>query len=67
MADQPSNTGYGKSVAAVAAGAISTIGGYAFQQATGHPLPAEIVGSVQTLLTLAAVYFTPHSAVGGGS
>lgn len=58
--------GVSKSVAAVAAGALSTIIAWAIEQVTGHPLPAEIVGSAQTLLTLGAVYFTPHS-LGGGS
>jgi len=67
MADQASASGYGKSAAAVGAGAASTILAYIVEQVIEHPLPAEQVAAVQTLITLGAVYLTPHSAVGGGS
>lgn len=57
----PPTYGSGKAVAATAAGAIATIAVYTIDQVIGHPLPPEIVAAGQTLITLAAVYFTPHS------
>ena len=58
--------GSGKSIAAIAAGALSTIIIYIINQVTGHPLPAEICAAVQTLVMTAAVWATPHN-LGAGS
>ena len=51
-----------KAYAATAAGSLSTILVYVVDQFMPHPLPPEIVAAVQTLVTVAAVYFTPHGA-----
>ena len=53
--------GYGKAVAAVAGGAVSIILVYVIRRATGIALAAEIWGFVQTMITAAAVVFTPHT------
>lgn len=64
----PPVVGIGKATAATAAGALSIILVWVVNQvlqAKGLTvLPAEIVAAVQTLVTVAAVYFTPHG--GGG-
>ena len=68
-APPPGPIGLGKSMAAVAAGALSTILIYiidAILKAKGaDALPAGIEAAVQTLVTTAAVYFVPHDAFGG--
>lgn len=60
----PSPVGNGKSIAALASGAISTILIYAGNAVLQHygqpPLPGEITAAVQTLVMVGAVYFTPH-------
>lgn len=53
--------GYGKSIAAVAAGAVSTLVIYIIQGMIGHSLPADVAAAVQTLITTGAVYLTPHT------
>jgi tetrahydromethanopterin S-methyltransferase subunit E len=53
-------TGYGKAVAATAAACLSTILVYVLDQFLKAPLPAEMVAAIQGLLTVGAVYFTPH-------
>lgn len=58
--------GYGKSIAAVLAGAVATIAIYIVEQWSGHPLPAEITNSIQTVFTAGAVFLTPHTLAGGG-
>jgi len=64
--EPPPSPGNGKSIAAIAAGAASTILIYVANTAMKHyggdPLPQEIVAAVQTLLTAGAVYFTPHGS-----
>ncbi|HYM33428.1 MAG TPA: hypothetical protein VEU47_19165 [Candidatus Cybelea sp.] len=55
--------GNNKAYAAIAAGALSTIVIYVVDQFLKSPLPPEICAAVQTLLSTAAVYLTPH----GGS
>lgn len=57
--------GYGKSVAAVASGALATIVIWVVDQFLPTPMPPEISAAVQTLFTTAAVFLTPHTAVGG--
>ena len=55
--------GMAKAGAAVVAGALSTIVVYVLDTyvvGAAHQLPAEIVGAIQTLITGAAVFFTPH-------
>ena len=59
--------GYGKSVAALVAGAVTTLGVYIIEQSLGHPLPAEITNAAQVIITAVAVYVVPHTAVGSGS
>ena len=54
------NVGNNKAYAATAAGFASTILVYILDQVIPHPLPPEIVAAVQGLITIAAVYFTPH-------
>ena len=65
----PPPQGYGKSLAAIAAGAVSTIVIYiidAVLKAKGiGALPADIVAAVQTLITTGAVYLTPHNLGSG--
>ena len=60
------NIGFGKSVAAVVAGAATPGVVDLINQFMPQPLPAEITDAIQTLITAAAVYYTPHDAVGGG-
>ena len=55
----PAPVGNNKAYAAVAAGAITTILVYCLSLAHIVP-PDPVVGAAQTLITLAAVYFTPH-------
>lgn len=55
-------TGYGKAIAATAAACLSTIIVYVLDQFLKAPLPAEMVAAIQGLLTVGAVYFTPHDA-----
>lgn len=61
----PPPVGMGKSVAAIVAGSLSTIVLYIVNSILAHygaaPLPSEIVAAVQTLITTAAVYWTPHN------
>lgn len=52
--------GNNKAIATVLAGAGATILVYIIDQFTPHPLPPEIVAALQTLLSGAACYFTPH-------
>ena len=53
--------GYGKSLAAVIAGAVSTIVIWALKMKMGpDQVPADIAGAIQTLITTGAVYFTPQ-------
>jgi tetrahydromethanopterin S-methyltransferase subunit E len=52
--------GYGKAIAATAAACVSTILVYVIDQFLKAPLPAEMVAAIQGLLTVGAVYFTPH-------
>ena len=63
---EPASPGNNKSIAAIAAGALSTILIYAINlilQSYGNaPLPQEIVAATQTLLTAGAVFFTPHGS-----
>jgi hypothetical protein len=56
-----STVGYGKTVASVLGGAVSTIAAYFGEQWMGHPLPVEVSGAVQTVITTAAVFFTHHT------
>ena len=53
--------GYGKAVAAVVGGTVSIILIVVSHSWTGIRLPAEIWGFVQTMITAAAVVFTPHT------
>lgn len=62
----PGQNGYGKSMAAVAAGALATIVIWVIDQFLPTPMPAEISAAVQTLLTTAAVFLTPHDFGSGG-
>ena len=55
------NIGYGKTVASVLGGAVTTIAAYFAEQWMGHPLPVEVSGAVQTVITTAAVFFTHHT------
>jgi len=55
------NIGYGKTIAAGTAGALTTIVAFVVEQWTGHPLPTEITAAVQTVITAVAVYFTHHT------
>lgn len=58
--------GSGKSLAAIGAGALTTIiTGALDSYVLPHPLTPELVAAIQTVVTLAAVYFTPHNLVGG--
>lgn len=60
----PAPIGINKSVAAVAAGSLATIVIYIvnaiFKKYGMDSLPAEITAAIQTLITTAAVYYTPH-------
>ena len=60
----PGPIGLGKSMAAVAAGALSTIIIYILDMILKKEgmdaLPAGIEAAVQTLITTVAVYITPH-------
>jgi hypothetical protein len=58
---QLANIGYGKTIASVLGGAITTIAVFVAQQEMGHPLPAEVSGALQTIITTLAVYFTHHT------
>ena len=51
--------GNNKAIAAVVAGAITTIAAYALSLDHIMP-PIEVVGAFQTLVTVAAVYLVPH-------
>lgn len=53
-------TGNGKVLAAGASGAVMTIIAYALHAAFHLDLPGEVLAAGQTLITGAAVYFTPH-------
>ncbi len=59
--------GYGKSTAAVLAGAIVTIIVWALDTFTTVKLSVEVAGAIQTVITTVAVFFVPHTAVGGSS
>jgi hypothetical protein len=55
------SVGYGKSLAAVFAGAVSTIVIWVLKMKMGaDQVPAEIAGAIQTLITTGAVFFTPQ-------
>lgn len=59
--NQPNgNIGANKSLAAGAAGAAMIIVAYIVNEVFKVQLPAEVIAAGQTLVTLAAVYFTPH-------
>ena len=55
------NIGYGKVGAAAIAGAIVTIASYVFDKMGWGAFPTEVVSAGQTLITAAAVYFTPQT------
>lgn len=57
--DNKLTPGYGKTVGALVGGAVSTlfVGGLAM---VGIVLPDAMSNAVQTLITLAAVYYVPH-------
>ena len=57
---QLANIGYGKTIASALGGAFTTIAVFVAQQ-MGHPLPVEVSGAVQTIITTLAVYFTHHT------
>lgn len=59
---QAPQSGNNKAYAATAAGFASTIIVYIVDQFLPHPLPPEIVAALQGLVTIAAVYFTPHGS-----
>lgn len=61
----PPATGYGKSMAAVAAGALATIVVWVVDQFLPSAMPPEISAAVQTLFTAGAVFLTPHNLGGG--
>src|SRR5260221_13018553 len=52
--------GINKAIAAGLAGAASTIIIFVINRYSQPPLPAEIGQAIQTLLTIAGVYFVPH-------
>jgi len=59
--------GVAKTVASALAGALTIILVYLFDTYvadSGHQLPNEVVGALQTLIVSAAVFFTPHQ-IGG--
>lgn len=60
--------GYGKVVAAGAAGAVTIVLTWVLDTFVipGHPIPAEVGDALTTLIATGAVYWTPHDAVGGG-
>jgi L-lactate permease len=55
------DVGYGKTIASVLGGAVTTIAAYFVEQWLGHPLPEVVSGAVQTVITAAAVFFTHHT------
>lgn len=57
--------GSGKSLAAVAAGALSTLILGIINHYAPTLLTPAMNGAIQTLVTVAAVYWTPHNIVGG--
>ncbi len=59
------SVGTGKSMAALAAGAITTIVVTGLTQGFGFHVQPELSGAIQTLLTLIAVWVVPHDAMGG--
>ncbi len=54
------DVGYGKAVASVLGGALTTIAVWGAKE-MGHPLPELVSGAVQTVITTVAVYFTHHT------
>lgn len=52
--------GYAKAIVASMAGAIVTLVTVVWNQYAPHPLPAEAVAALQTLVTGGAVLLTPH-------
>jgi hypothetical protein len=59
MADNP--IGYGKTYAAVLAGAAATVFIFLWNSfLPGHTIPAGMDGTFQTLFVGAIVYLTPH-------
>jgi len=57
----PPSNGYGKSLAAVFAGAVSTIVIWVLKMKIGaDQVPADIAGAIQTVITTGAVFFTPQ-------
>ena len=54
------STGNNKAYAAIIAGAATTIIVYAVDAIAKTTMPPDIVAAIQTLVTVAAVYFTPH-------
>lgn len=65
----PGQNGYGKSAAAVVAGSGCTllvlIVDYVLTAYGKPPIPAELTSALTTFVTTAAVFFTPHTALGG--
>lgn len=59
-APKPPGTGNNKAYAAMFAGSATTIIVYAVDAIAKTTMPPDIVAAIQTLVTLAAVYFTPH-------
>lgn len=58
------NLGASKSVAALAAGAITTIVVTVLADGLHYQVAPELSGAIQTLITLIAVYVVPHNAMG---
>jgi hypothetical protein len=56
--------GTGKSMAALAAGAITTVVVTILTQVMHYQVAPELSGAIQTLFTLAAVWLMPHDATG---
>ena len=60
----PPPQGYGKAIVASIAGACVTLVVAVWNQYAPHPLPAEAVASLQTIVTGLAVLLTPHNLFG---
>lgn len=58
---QTSNIPTNKTIAATAAGALTTIIVWAVNSYTSHPVPTEIALAMQTVIIAAAGYLTPPS------
>lgn len=53
--------GYAKAIVTGMAGAVVTLLVTVYDQYAPHPLPAEAIGALQTLVMGAATLFTPHN------